>query len=50
MCVTKWRETIIIIIIIIIIITGLQSREYCRRDPSRWPRGTPILYWMVARK
>jgi hypothetical protein len=20
---------------------GLESREYCRRDPSCWPRGTP---------
>jgi hypothetical protein len=20
--------------------SGLESREYCRRDPSRWPRGT----------
>jgi hypothetical protein len=19
---------------------GLESQEYCRRDPSRWPRGT----------
>jgi hypothetical protein len=20
--------------------SGLENREYCRRDPSRWPRGT----------
>jgi hypothetical protein len=21
---------------------GLESREFCRRDPSRWPQGTPL--------
>jgi hypothetical protein len=21
---------------------GLESQEYCRRDPSRWPRDTPL--------
>jgi hypothetical protein len=23
-------------------VSGLESREYERRDPSRWPRGTPV--------
>jgi hypothetical protein len=23
--------------------SGLENREYCRRDPSRWPRGTLYL-------
>jgi hypothetical protein len=22
--------------------SGLENREYGRRDPSRWPRGTPL--------
>jgi hypothetical protein len=22
--------------------SGLEGREYGRRDPSRWPRGTPL--------
>jgi hypothetical protein len=22
--------------------SGLESREYGRKDPSRWPRGTPL--------
>jgi hypothetical protein len=22
--------------------SGLESREYGQRDPSRWPRGTPL--------
>jgi hypothetical protein len=21
---------------------GQENRVYCRRDPSRWPRGTPL--------
>jgi hypothetical protein len=22
--------------------SGLENRKYCRREPSRWPRGTPL--------
>jgi hypothetical protein len=25
---------------LVILVSGLENREYGRRDPSRWPRGT----------
>jgi hypothetical protein len=31
---------IIIIVVVVVVVVCLDNREYGRRDPSRWPRGT----------